>query len=980
MSTQHRIRLLQMLRETSSKRLEDIDTADQGKQNRIKENPLADPVTSVSECMMNSQPPMPRQQYLRNPTTPRVSQGAATTASHPHTPYNASARPCEDLAAPGHSPQLTNMSRPHPPRGRWGAWGSSVPRPEFDDSKYGKPRVAGSHLAKPSSNFENGVTIQVSADKARTPTHIGEVTSSDLDRSSTQPAVPVKSRTQKVQSICLTAAASPRSTGKLSFRLCRNFSCAEHLVGIPEAGPQSIQTAAVGASRHSEIDGQAAIKPTQDKRVPSPTTLRMQDHTPPSQPPETITAKSPTAQRVEALAAELSRKESKYVTAALDGDQTSFTARAPKDDEQVLNTHKAITISSTFAPSERPLAHAASRSGRPPLEYYQKRMTGQQKSRNSHRQASPTDKVSAADYERAKMEVLAGVERRNNEKRQKKHATADLAMLHALRWPMSAEEERASIAQAQHYQKLGESPANWPKESWDDGGGHASEAFARTREDLRMESQITKAQKQADGWDVPDGAKQMNEERADMPAIKSKRNDRWATASEVEAEVKQVDDNAWGSENPDISGASDDSIQAVNNGSIGEGPDQGLVGWDGKLMQPAADWENRSRCHPRKYFPGHGDFGEFIDQSFYHQLPTFDTIIPTQTLMNMDLHPDGIGMVGREFRVTPGRMVSRFGYSKKVVPDVQELLSDFVPAEFHVEEPVSVQVREEVGYVETSEIYTQRFLLLRGFRSVSGTMQVTTLESEVHHEPLETAPPKTVSKPPILSVYLRPATAADLPQLVNIYNWHIENGPRPTEMRCITEEDMQLRLDEAIENKLPFIVAVEKMKNKKSRKGGTADAHAHRIGGSAYQAIVTEEKIVGWSSAADWSASDYVERTSAEIELYVDPQYRKQGVGRSLMDKMMHICDPAYFYNNACTFHHIPGKEAIYSGGGGRDLHKLWFIIRTWSRPMKTKEADKTKKVSDCEDEVNDWLKACIEAWDFEQEGHLKQVGAKDGR
>lgn len=655
------------------------------------------------------------------------------------------------------------------------------------------------------------------------------------------------------------------------------------------------------------------------------------------------------------------------------------------DWNQQPNKPPQPTTSKTDAGAVVPSqAWAATRVVRPLAQSYARRDDTSQRSGRASR-TQPTD--SNADptleqFQRAKMELRADIDRRLQEKRQDKNATANLALLHSLRQPMSAENEKAIQAKIDYYGRMGESPVNWPANSEGDSSGKAAATFVLSREAIRNQNRNKDEQMQAANpskdlvadWNVASKIQgSSNHVSAQAKGTRSKRNAKWVTAAEVRPERYEKNSNAWGSNNPDDATRSVDSVRAIQEGSFGRsaalGPDPDLVGWDGNFIEAPVEWERRPRLHPQKYYPGYGDYGQFLDEVFHQQYPQLSVAaIPVGKVTNMSLHADGIGMAERTQIVDCQNIVSYFGYSFAAAQEVNRDLGLITNAEYDREGPCPGLALEEVGYAETSEVYAQR--LIAHYRK-------SAVKTEDQPEPPSVEPQASAVekqlKPHAISVYLRPAVPDDLPQLVEIYNWHIENGPRPAEMRAISEADMRNRFDDAADNKLPIIVAVEKVKGKKQRRRRTTT-------NLDYHPMLVEEKIVGWGSAADWSASDYVERISVEIELYVEPHSRMRGVGRRLMDKMLQICDPGYLVKGGYDFHCLPETAHMYSEGGARDLHKIWFIVRTWAFPVKTAEDQKAIKASDREDEVDLWLKDWIESWDFKQEGHLTQIAAKNGR
>ena len=158
---------------------------------------------------------------------------------------------------------------------------------------------------------------------------------------------------------------------------------------------------------------------------------------------------------------------------------------------------------------------------------------------------------------------------------------------------------------------------------------------------------------------------------------------------------------------------------------------------------------------------------------------------------------------------------------------------------------------------------------------------------------------------------------------------------------------MRNRLNECLSSKLPFIVAVSREhKNLRRLKGS--------------------EKIVGFASATDFSQPNLTERISAELEVYVHPDWTRYGVGRTLVDKLLESTDRGHLRTTTATFTCDPDIKHLYSAGGGRDLNVLIFIIRHFKNPKHGAGEDISH--------LKQWL---INEFDFEESGCIKGAGTK---
>jgi len=151
--------------------------------------------------------------------------------------------------------------------------------------------------------------------------------------------------------------------------------------------------------------------------------------------------------------------------------------------------------------------------------------------------------------------------------------------------------------------------------------------------------------------------------------------------------------------------------------------------------------------------------------------------------------------------------------------------------------------------------------------------------------------------------------------------------------------------------------------------------------------LTRTEMLAGFCCANDLTAPDFVEHISAEIELYVDPQYKKMGVGKCLMDKMLQICDRSHRLTTDCAFHCRQEIKHLYGPGGNREIHKLYILLRKWHSPKpatinieRGRRYRKSAFAKTIEDDYDKWLKNWLESLGFEVEGFLKKIGAKQGR
>ena len=623
--------------------------------------------------------------------------------------------------------------------------------------------------------------------------------------------------------------------------------------------------------------------------------------------------------------------------------------------------------------------------------------------------------------QRLKVNELSSIHCRS--RRKDRDQTASPATLAALRLPLDPTKEHKIATRIHHYHELGSNPpevqsksahaaTNGEETSTRDVSKRSFVASTSPHNTLNnaepAQSTVTTSVQQPQA--SPRQGRKISVESLDyyVPAhakkAAPKRNSRWVTNEEIKPDEASEDSNAWGSVDPDeISADSDDSVMAIHHGNVRHkrahpSADTGLGGWDGKMQPPPIDWDDRPRFDNRSsvFKETFNSWTDAVAELMISGSPdmTFEAIEYAK-LKDVSYHPDGIGMVSRKTTITIGN-AARYGYSN----EASEALRDAQPlTREELSQVITIDTSDPSNdpvLQETTETVVQRWLahndinfdsLVRNAQAVEPAPKA---KKERKHEPN----PHT----PCVSIYIRPAVSTDLPQITSIYNWHVENGPRTAECDPVPESDMRERFMGVTQAKLPFIVAVMKVKRRSQREfRDTGELRRRKKQNNAvvqntnpdYDGMTQEEKIVGWACAQDLTYADYVERISAELEVYVAPEVQRQGVGKCLMDKLMDACDRGHLKRGGFDFDCAPEKSYLYNGGGGRDLHKLYFILRNWSHPRKPlEEQDKGKVavrgsppvVNLEEGDYSQWLKSWLEGWNFSVEGYLKQAGAKHGR
>ena len=163
---------------------------------------------------------------------------------------------------------------------------------------------------------------------------------------------------------------------------------------------------------------------------------------------------------------------------------------------------------------------------------------------------------------------------------------------------------------------------------------------------------------------------------------------------------------------------------------------------------------------------------------------------------------------------------------------------------------------------------------------------------------------------PKANMYLRPAEPGDMRQCTQIYNqWAVDTSftvaNEPVDTAYCTE-----CYNGSQAEKLPFIVAVHmgdkpcrSLKDVKRRKG---------------------ETIVGFSVATQYGSDNSVYRYSAELELYVHREHLRQGIGRTMLDRMLAtICQGYYLIELAPFLLSKEHRRVDWSGGSMSAIHTV---------------------------------------------------------
>ena len=124
-----------------------------------------------------------------------------------------------------------------------------------------------------------------------------------------------------------------------------------------------------------------------------------------------------------------------------------------------------------------------------------------------------------------------------------------------------------------------------------------------------------------------------------------------------------------------------------------------------------------------------------------------------------------------------------------------------------------------------------------------------------------------------------------------------------------------------------------------------------------------QENIVGFAVAADFGNKTTMYHSSVELELMVHPQFLHQGIGRTLLDRILGALSPDHTVLECAPF--LPHNDFSYWIGGGSRQAKA--IIVNIHYP-------------EGEEDTIRWRKQWLAKYDFKHAGTLPQVGFRKGK
>lgn len=193
---------------------------------------------------------------------------------------------------------------------------------------------------------------------------------------------------------------------------------------------------------------------------------------------------------------------------------------------------------------------------------------------------------------------------------------------------------------------------------------------------------------------------------------------------------------------------------------------------------------------------------------------------------------------------------------------------------------------------------------------------------------------------PKADIYLRHAVVTDLNACREIYNHYAAVSVIVPDRNPLTEEQVRYHYDDVRHVRLPWIVAVERPKD---ATGSGPDGKG---------------KIVGYAFADDYGDPADAYRFTVEMSLFAHPDHVREGVGKTLLDKLVSYLDPLYIARGGYDFE---DNDDFWGPGGQRVISKVLCNI-----PYTKDDSSEME-----------WLKKWLAEFEFEEMGTLKEVGRK---
>lgn len=177
---------------------------------------------------------------------------------------------------------------------------------------------------------------------------------------------------------------------------------------------------------------------------------------------------------------------------------------------------------------------------------------------------------------------------------------------------------------------------------------------------------------------------------------------------------------------------------------------------------------------------------------------------------------------------------------------------------------------------------------------------------------------------PTTAVHLRPAIMQDAVGIASLYNHYVNNSFIPEDQEMLSDTDAQHMITMAKKDKLPFIVAIRG--NQSAIVQTQAGAQSSRTA-----AWPVYEEVIGFASAESFNygfagGRKGRSRATVNMQAYVHPDHTRQGLGRNLLDHLIHVMNPGYAFRDACIWVN-PENNPLYTFNNTAIFHQMMIQL-----------------------------------------------------
>ena len=354
-----------------------------------------------------------------------------------------------------------------------------------------------------------------------------------------------------------------------------------------------------------------------------------------------------------------------------------------------------------------------------------------------------------------------------------------------------------------------------------------------------------------------------------------------------------------------------------------------LVNWDGRMIEPPVgdEWDRRQPFDPR----GHERLSVIEAWREEHAADPEEKNRLTINTASLDFQ-NGEGLAGGYVNVlSPIDKMQHETYAPN---------DDFTQARRHQNAAAAMKDFE-------AKIAAKPKRISSGIEDMTKQQKRALRRALMEEEETRVDPPNPHA--PAANIYLRPAEFKDMGQVKGIYNHYVREASFVHHLEPVDELYWRSRLQEAQNERNPFVVAIH-MGEKFYRR---------------QEDIIRkkQENVVGFTVAADYGGKDTLFHSTVELELMVDPKFHRQGIGRTLLDRILGALSPDYHVLEGAPF--LPHNDICHWVGGGSRQAKAIMVNVLYSK--------------DNEDGVI-WRKQWLAGYEFQHVGTLPHVGFKAGK